>query len=119
VLGRLPAILLRAEGLALFAAALALYVREDCSILLLVVLFLAPDLSFVGLAGGQRVGAIAYDAAHTYVGPILLASGALIGEWSTGVQLGLIWLAHIGIDRALGYGLRYPNAFHENHLQRV
>jgi hypothetical protein len=119
VLARLPGILLRAEGLVLFAAALALYVREDYSILLLLVLFLAPDLSFVGLAGGRRVGAIAYDAAHTYVGPILLASGALIGDWTTGVQLGLIWLAHIGIDRALGYGLRYPNAFNENHLQRV
>ena len=103
----------------LFAAALALYVREDYSILILLLLFLAPDLSFVGLAVGGRVGAIAYDAAHTYVGPILLASGALIGDWTTGVQLGLIWLAHIGIDRALGYGLRYPNAFNENHLQRV
>jgi hypothetical protein len=43
----------------------------------------------------------------------------VIGEWTTGVQLGLIWLAHIGIDRALGYGLRYPDAFNENHLQRV
>ena len=119
MLARLPAILLRAEGLVLGAAALALYVREDYSILLLLVLFLAPDLSFVGLAGGRRVGAITYDAAHTYVGPILLASGALIGDWTPGVQLGLIWLAHIGIDRALGYGLRYPNAFNENHLQRV
>jgi len=119
VLARLPAVLLRAEGLVLFAAALALYAREDYSLLLLVVLFLAPDLSFVGLAGGERVGAVAYDTVHTYVGPILLASASLIAEWTIGVELGLIWLAHIGIDRALGYGLRYPNAFRENHLQRV
>jgi hypothetical protein len=112
-------LLLRLEGLVLFGAAVTLYLREDYSLLLLVVLFLAPDLSFVGLAGGPRVGAIAYDSVHTYVGPILLTSGALIAEWSTGVQLGLIWLAHIGIDRALGYGLRYPDAFNENHLQRV
>ncbi len=115
----LPALLLRAEGLVLFAAAIALYVREDFSLLLLVVLFLAPDLAFVGLAAGQRAGAIAYDAVHTYVGPILLTSSSLIAEWSTGVELGLIWLAHIGIDRALGYGLRYPNAFRDTHLQRV
>jgi Domain of unknown function (DUF4260) len=119
VLARLPAVLLRAEGLVLFAAALALYVREDFSLLLLLVLFLAPDLSFVGLAGGERLGAVTYDAAHTYVGPILLASASLIGEWTVGVELGLIWLAHIGIDRALGYGLRYPNAFKQTHLQRV
>jgi hypothetical protein len=119
VLGRLPAVLLRLEGLVLFGAALTLYVREDYSLLLLAVLFLAPDLSFVGLAGGPRAGAVAYDAAHTYVGPILLTSVALIAEWTTGVQLGLIWLAHIGIDRALGYGLRYPDAFRDTHLQRV
>jgi hypothetical protein len=119
VLSRLPAVLLRAEGLVLFACAVALYVREDYSILLLVVLFLAPDLSFVGLAGGPRLGAVAYDTAHTYIGPLLLASGSLIVEWSVGVQLGLIWLAHIGIDRALGYGLRYPDAFRDTHLQRV
>ena len=119
MLNRLPALLLRVEGLVLFGAALTLYVREDYSILLLVVLFLAPDLAFVGLAGGSRVGAITYDAAHTYVGPTLLASTALVVEWSAGVQLGLIWLAHIGIDRALGYGLRYPDAFKKSHLQRV
>jgi hypothetical protein len=119
VLARLPLVLLRLEGLVLFAAAIALYVREDYSILALVVLFLAPDLSFVGLAAGPRVGAVAYDAAHTYVGPIVLASVSMIVEWDAGVMLGLIWLAHIGIDRALGYGLRYPDAFRDTHLQRV
>jgi hypothetical protein len=119
VLASLPRLLLRVEGLVLCAAALALYVREDFSILALVLLFLAPDLSFVGLTAGPRVGAVAYDAAHTYVGPILLASVSVIVEWDAGVALGLIWLAHIGIDRALGYGLRYPDAFRETHLQRV
>lgn len=116
---RLPRLLLRLEGLVLFACAIALYLREDYSILALVILFLAPDLSFLGLAGGPRLGAVAYDAAHTYVGPILLASVSAIAEWDAGVTLGLIWLAHIGIDRALGYGLRYPDAFRETHLQRV
>jgi Domain of unknown function (DUF4260) len=119
VLHRLPRLLLRFEGLVLFAAAIALYVREDFSILALVLLFLAPDLSFVGLAAGARVGAVAYDAVHTYVGPILLGSVSILAEWNVGVQLGLIWLAHIGLDRALGYGLRYPDAFRETHLQRV
>lgn len=119
MLADLPRLLLRLEGLVLFACALALYVREDYSILALVLLFLAPDLSFLGLAGGPRVGAVAYDAAHTYAGPILLASVAAIVEWDAGLMLGLIWLAHIGIDRALGYGLRYPDAFRDTHLQRV
>jgi hypothetical protein len=119
VLHRLPRLLLRLEGLVLFAAAVTLYVREDFSILVLVLLFLAPDLSFVGLTGGARLGAVAYDVAHTYVAPVLLASVSILAEWNVGVQLGLIWLAHIGFDRALGYGLRYPDAFRETHLQRV
>jgi hypothetical protein len=119
VLRRLPRLLLRLEGLVLFAAAIALYLREDFSVLALLLLFLAPDLSFVGLAGGARVGAVAYDAVHTYVGPVLLASVSILAEWNVGVELGLIWLAHIGLDRALGYGLRYPDAFRETHLQRV
>lgn len=119
MLRRLPRLLLRLEGLVLFAAAIALYLREDFSLLALVLLFLVPDLSFVGLASGPRVAAVAYDSVHTYVGPVLLASSAILVEWNVGVQLGLIWLAHIGLDRALGYGLRYPDAFRETHLQRV
>jgi hypothetical protein len=35
------------------------------------------------------------------------------------VQLGLIWLAHVGADRLLGYGLKYPTGFRDTHLQRV
>ena len=35
------------------------------------------------------------------------------------LAVGLVWLAHIGIDRALGYGLKYPTHFEDTHLQRV
>lgn len=31
----------------------------------------------------------------------------------------LIWLLHIGFDRAIGYGLKYPSSFKETHLGRV
>ena len=31
----------------------------------------------------------------------------------------LIWAAHIGFDRALGYGLKYPTSFGETHLGRI
>jgi len=37
----------------------------------------------------------------------------------TGVAISLIWIAHIGIDRVLGYGLKYPTAFKDTHLQKV
>jgi Domain of unknown function (DUF4260) len=118
-LGRLPSILLRHEGAAVFGASIALYLHADYSVLALVVLFLVPDLSILAFLAGPRVGAAAYDAVHTELWPVLLASlGVVIGT-SVMTQVGLIWLAHIGIDRVLGYGLKYPTGFNDTHLSRV
>lgn len=115
----LPRILLRLEGLALFAAALAVYLDRDYGLVLAAILFLAPDLSFAAYAASPRVGAYAYDALHTTVGPLALgAAGVLAGE-RTAIELALIWAGHVGMDRALGYGLKYPTAFKDTHLQRV
>ena len=86
---------------------------------LLVALALAPDLSMVGYLAGPRIGAAAYDAAHTYVLPVALAAIGLMVDADTAIQLGLIWLTHIGVDRAVGYGLKYPTDFKDTHLQRV
>ena len=71
---RLPRLLLHGEGLAVAAAALTLYFYADYPWWLLLVLALAPDLSMVGFAAGPRVGAAAYNAAHTYVGPVVPVS---------------------------------------------
>jgi hypothetical protein len=115
----LPRRLLRAEGLAVLAGALALYFHLDLGWLLLVVLFLAPDVSFAGYLAGPRAGALAYNLAHTELWAIALAVGGALAGADTLVALGLIWLAHIGLDRMLGYGLKYPSAFRDTHLQRV
>jgi Domain of unknown function (DUF4260) len=106
VIDRLPRWLLRVEGLALFVAAVVLYFHVDGPWWLLLVLALAPDLSMVGYAAGPRVGAAAYDAAHTTVLPLALGLVGVLAESDLAVQLALIWLAHIGADRALGYGLK-------------
>ena len=116
---RLPRGLLRFEGLALFAASVALYFHVDGPWWLLLVLALAPDLSMVGYAAGPRVGAAAYDVAHTTVLPLALGLVGVLADSDVAVQLALIWLAHIGADRALGYGLKYPTRFQDTHLQRV
>jgi hypothetical protein len=115
----LPGRLLRLEGLAFFVGALVFYFDQGFGWLLLVVLFLAPDLSFAGYWAGPRVGAWAYNALHTTVGPIALAIVGVLADTDWFVQLALIWLAHIGLDRFLGYGLKYPTAFKDTHLQRV
>ena len=116
---RLPRVLLRVEGLAVAVAAIALYFHADHPWWLLVALVLAPDLSMVGYLAGPRIGAAAYDAAHTYVIPVALATVGVIVDAELAVQLGLIWLTHIGVDRAIGYGLKYPTDFKDTHLQRV
>lgn len=101
------------------AAAIALYFHADYPWWLLAALVLAPDLSMVGYLAGPAVGAAAYDAAHTYVFPVGLATVGVIFDAELAVQLSLIWLTHIGVDRAIGYGLKYPTDFKDTHLQRV
>jgi hypothetical protein len=119
MVGRLPGLLLHLEGAAVLAGSLALYFDQDFGWLALVVLFLAPDLTMVAYAAGPRVGAVAYDVAHTEALPIALGVAGVLTTEARPVQLALIWLAHIGADRLLGYGLKYPTAFRDTHLQRV
>lgn len=109
--------LLRAEGLTASAAALVCYFSLTNSWVLIVTALL-PDLAMIGYAFGPRIGARAYNAAHTYVAPALLVALAL----SAGLPLlpvACVWAAHIGIDRALGYGLKHPSGFHITHLGRI
>ena len=106
-----------AYWLAVLALAVLVFQRGGHSWLLLALLFLAPDLSFAGYLGGPRVGAAAYNAAHSYVGPVVAAVLALL----TGRPpvLACIWAAHVGFDRALGYGLKYPTGFGDTHLGAI
>ena len=119
LLGRLPQYLLRAEGLAVVVAALTVYFYADYTWWLVVVLALAPDLSLIGFALNQRVGTAAYNAVHTYAVPLLLGAVGVVAEADLAVQVALIWIMHIGVDRAIGYGLKYPTGFKDTHLQRV
>jgi hypothetical protein len=73
----------------------------------------------LGYLRGLRIGAVSYDVAHAYVGPLLLASIGMVGSIDLAIQLALIWSVHIGADRALGYGLKYPTGFKHTHLQRL
>jgi hypothetical protein len=105
---------LRLEGIAVLALALLVYQRGGHSWLLFAALILVPDLSMLGYLAGPRVGAVFYNVAHSYVGPVVAAAAALF----TGRPpvLATLWAAHIGLDRALGYGLKYPGAFGDTHL---
>lgn len=115
----LPTPVLRAEGAALLGVSIFLYARYGDGWLLFVLLILAPDLSMLGYVGGPVSGAVAYNLAHTTVLPLLLAVvGVVMGGVAT-LSVALIWMAHIGMDRAMGYGLKRTTGFRDTHLGRV
>jgi hypothetical protein len=111
--------LLRLEGIVLFAGMTMLYALWDGSWWVYAILFLAPDLSFAAYLAGPKAGAIIYNAAHTYLGPMALMTLGFATAAPLTLSIAMIWLAHIGIDRALGYGLKYQAGFAFTHLGRL
>jgi len=101
-----PSVLRRLDGLAVAGIALLLYRELGVSWWIFLVAFLAPDLAFLGFLGGKRAGTAAYNLLHTYLWPALLFAFGLAGERTWLMAAGLIWLAHLGVDRALGFDLR-------------
>lgn len=114
-----PKLILHGEGVALLSIALALYATQGFAWSTFWLLLLAPDLAFVPYLLNRRVGTFAYNALHTITLPLLLAVLALSSGWTLGIQLALIWLAHIGMDRTVGYGLKYVDSFKHTHLGEV
>ena len=111
--------LLRLEGLALFTGMTLLYAVSGGSWWLFAILFLAPDLSFAAYLAGPTAGAFVYNAAHSTLAPLVLMAAGFALASPLMLPVALIWLAHIGIDRALGYGLKYSAGFAFTHLGRV
>jgi hypothetical protein len=110
---------LRAEGIAAFIGGGAAWVVLGAPWPWFVVLLLTPDISMVGYLRGPHAGAIAYTVAHNWAtGGVVLGLGVLLDV--PGLALaGLLLVAHTGMDRALGYGLKYPTAFQDTHLGRI
>lgn len=111
--------LLRLEGFAAFAAALALYAHAGLSWPGFALFILAPDLALLPYLFGPRAGALGYNLAHTYAFALALALGGYFAGVPIAAAGGLIWTAHIGFDRGLGYGLKYPTGFCDTHLGRI
>jgi hypothetical protein len=114
-----PRLLLRLEGVALAAVATAIFARGGYSWWLFAATILAPDLSIAGYLGGPRIGAAIYNAAHTTLAPIALGLLAFQLDQPAARAIALVWLIHIGIDRALGYGLKYGAGFGFTHLGSI
>ncbi len=108
--------ILRTEGFAVFVCALGIYSSHQLNWMTFILLFLVPDLSFLGYLVNNKIGAISYNFAHSYIGAIISFAVGFFLEAEWALLIGLIWLAHIGLDRALGYGLKYSEGFGYTHL---
>ena len=107
------------EGAALFALCLYFYHLLGAGWGLFLLLFLWPDLFMLGYLRNISLGASLYNLAHIEALPMLLAGVAYAQHRSASLAFALIWLAHIAVDRALSFGLKYPTFFKDTHLQRV
>ena len=114
-----PSVLLRLEGAALLIGSIITYIQLQASGLMFALLILAPDLSMLGYLAGVKIGSAMYNLIHIDLWPIALIVFGLASANFSVIPIGLIWLAHIGGDRLLGFGLKYPTEFKDTHLQRV
>ena len=108
--------LLRIEGAVLLAVSTYIYAEYGRSWLLFALLLLVPDIGMVGYLADTRVGSVTYNLLHTYLGPGVLLVIGVASDSSLTYSIAFVWFAHIGLDRALGYGLKYPDAFTHTHL---
>jgi hypothetical protein len=111
--------LLQLEGLALLAAALGVYAKLGASWKLFAILFLAPDIAMAFYVFGPRIGSYGYNTTHSTLGPLATLAAGYALHIPLVMTVGLIWAAHVGFDRALGYGLKYATAFGDTHLGRI
>jgi uncharacterized protein DUF4260 len=115
----LPTAFLRLEGLVLAGLSVLLYAVVDGSWVLFVLLLLVPDVGMLGYLRGTTAGALIYNLFHTYLLPALLITLGIVVGADLPVLLALIWFAHIGLDRMLGFGLKFPSGFGDTHLGTV
>ena len=109
-------VLLRFEGLCVLVVSLLAYAKFGDGWAIFALFFLTPDLSFLGYLAGQKFGAVTYNCAHSFIGALAVLAGGVFLAVSVAVTVGLIWSAHIGFDRALGYSLKYSAGFGFTHL---
>ena len=109
--------ILRLEGLIIFIVSLVFYHQMDMgSWKLFFLLFLFPDTGLLGYFGGKKLGAITYNSLHSYAAPLSVGFLCHLLSFPYWNYIVVIWIAHIGFDRALGFGLKYDCGFKYTHL---
>lgn len=107
------------EGAAVFLASSFLYWHLDFNILIFVLFLFAFDIFMIGYLFNNKVGAYAYNIGHSLILPPLLFATGYITDTRLLIGFSLLWCAHIGIDRALGYGLKFTTGFKNTNLGTI
>ncbi len=113
-----PIIFQRLEGAVILGLSIWLFYAADGHWWMFVIGFFVVDISAFGYVAGNRIGALVYNFGHSLLIPGLIAlAGPLLGfalpAWLA------IWFGHIGIDRLLGYGLKFSDSFGHTHLGAI
>ena len=112
-------VILHIEGLAIFVSAAIVYGMAGHSWWLFAVLLLAPDLSMLGYLKNEKVGAYIYNIFHNYVVVLPIIGLGYVMDVNVLLAIGIIWVAHIGMDRMFGFGLKYTDSFQSTHLGKL
>ena len=112
-------VMLRLEGLCVLTAACAAYHYVHPTWSQFFWLFFLPDISFFGYFAGKKWGALCYNSLHSYLLPFVISLVFYAQNIPDAEPVILIWIAHIGFDRAMGYGLKYSTGFGDTHLGKI
>src|SRR5699024_12280664 len=89
------------------------------SLCLFLLFLLIPDISMLGYLYNNKIGSYIYNIGHSYIIPILITLLYLAMGVDLLLGIALIWLAHIAMDRTIGYGLKYTVGFDKTTIQKV
>ena len=110
---------LRLEGLAALIAGAVMYGRLGGDWLWFVPALLAVDISMAGYLRGPVAGAFGYNLFHNWATGLIVLGLGLAGSVPLVAMIGAVLAAHVGMDRAAGYGLKLATSFQDTHLGRI
>ena len=118
-ISKMPYMILRLEGVVILICSIIILIYLKSNWILNIVVFLLIDISLLGYLSNPKLGATIFNIGHTLSLPIILLIIGILINSSISIQIGIIWVAHIGYDKMKGFGLKYPDSFDSSHLNYV
>lgn len=107
---------LKIEEFFQFLLGMSIFSQLNYSWWLFPALILLPDIGMLGYLINTKIGAMTYNILHNKsIAIIFLGLGYFfLGDFY--ILVGVILFSHAALDRAFGYGLKYPDNFKHTHL---